>query len=225
MALSQYSASGELQTVDAERYLGADDPLLALLDAIRMSISVAQSASSTNEPTPAYLARTLVVIDSLSFLQWSLPGSIPSIHSSLIYFLRSLRALCSEEHAALLTLQHSDACSAVNPQGTVDEGDEKLFRYLLRTADIWIAVNELPSGRAADCDGELTVHGLVRCAAAATAPPPEPDEPIPLQAFRLDRPAQTCLFRILADGTGTKNAYGVRSSVKIWSRGSGQGLA
>lgn len=132
--------------------------------------------------------------------------------------------LLIQEHAALLTLQHADACSAVSANGSLDAGDEKLFRLLLRSADLWVAVNELASGRAADCDGELTVHALGRTAAAALAPAAR-DELIPLEAFRLDRPSQACLFRIVPDGTGPKNAYGVRSSVKIWSRGSGQGLA
>lgn len=133
-------------------------------------------------------------------------------------------SLLIQEHAALLTLQHADACSAVSANGSLDAGDEKLFRLLLRSADLWVAVNELASGRAADCDGELTVHALGRTAAAALAPASR-DELIPLDAFRLDRPSQACLFRIVPDGTGPKNAYGVRSSVKIWSRGSGQGLA
>ena len=116
--------------------------------------------------------------------------------------------LLIQEHAALLTLQHADACSAVSANGSLDAGDEKLFRLLLRSADLWVAVNELASGRAADCDGELTVHALGRTAAAALAPASR-DELIPLEAFRLDRPSQACLFRIVPDGTGPKNAYGL----------------
>lgn len=224
-SLQQFTASGKLQYLEADKFLNDDEPLLSLLDAVRNAISVAQSASDTLNPEPSYLARTLVVFDSLSILQWALPGSIDSVHIALVRLLRSLRALCFETHAALLTLQHADACSVVSPQNPLDDGDENLLRYLLRTADLWIAVNELPSGRAADCDGELTIHGLVRCTAAATAPNSMPDDPFPLQAFRLKRPSQTCLFRIMPDGSGTKNAYGIRSSIKIWPRGGGQGLA
>lgn len=225
MPLTQYLASGELQTVDAEQYLGAEEPLSVLFDAIHGAIRVAQTPNKTEEPSPPYLARTLVIVDDLSMLQWNLPGSVESVQSALTRFLLSLRELCIQQQAALLTLQHADACSAVNTHGTLDEGDELLFRYILRTADIWVAMNELPSGRAADCDGELTVRGLSRCAAATTACAPKADEELPLQAFRLDQPSETCLFRIVPDGTGPKNANGVRSSVKIWSRGSGQGLA
>ena len=70
MPLSQHTASGQLQYIDADAHLENSEALSSLLDDIRMGIAVAQSTTNAHEPSPAHLARTLVVVDSLSFLQW-----------------------------------------------------------------------------------------------------------------------------------------------------------
>lgn len=69
---------------------------------------------------------------------------------------------------------------------------------------------------------QICVHPLTRPALAATA-----SGDSALAAFQLDRylsAANTCLYRIVPDGSGAKNANGTRSFVRIWTRGSSQGL-
>lgn len=146
-------------------------------------------------------------------------GSQEQIYMELVNHLRHLRHLCASNSASLITLMHADACAAQSGHGTVDEGDERLFRYLLRTADVWVSINELPSGRAAACDGEIGVYALVRPTAATTSSSSEA-----LQPFLLDRYMSAStkhLYRILPDGTGPKQEDGTRALVRVWSRGSG----
>ncbi|WFC99571.1 hypothetical protein MYAM1_002316 [Malassezia yamatoensis] len=224
MPFNQFVASGRVRMIDTEDSQDTTNPFESLLNKIKDALPATQQNATKPDDKSDLFAQTLIVMDSLSVLQWSAPGSVDEVHRQLVYFLRSLRQLCLNAHAALITLQHADACSIIHTQGTLDEADERLFRYILRTADVWIAINELASGRAADCDGEITVHGLVRCAAAACTPISASEKESRLSAFRLGLPSQTCLFRILPDGTGAKNAQGIRSSVRIWSRGTGQGL-
>ena len=103
---------------------------------------------------PDTQAGALVIIDSLSMLQWCLSGTPEHIYHTFVNWLRLLRQTCESLDTALLTLMQADACAAVSHRGTLDQSDERLFRYLLRTADVWVSVSELPSGRAAACDGD-----------------------------------------------------------------------
>ena len=69
---------------------------------------------------------------------------------------------------------------------------------------------------------QICVHPLTRPALAATA-----SGDSALAEFQLHRylsAANTCLYRIVPDGSGVKNANGTRSFVRIWPRGSSQGL-
>jgi hypothetical protein len=150
-------------------------------------------------------AGALVIIDDLSALSWCFSNVIP--------WVTSLRAICAKKHAALVSLFHADATSAVTQGMALDATDEDLFRSLLYTADLWVSVKQLASGRAADCDGEIAVHQLARSVAAEHTPG--------LENFRLTRAygaANPCLYRV-APGT-----LGSRHSVRIWARGTGQGL-
>ena len=52
---------------------------------------------------------------------------------------------------------HIDASSPTAKGAALDTSDESLFRFILRTADLWVSVKQLSSGRAADCDGEVRV--------------------------------------------------------------------
>ncbi|WFD23860.1 hypothetical protein MEQU1_002554 [Malassezia equina] len=127
--------------------------------------------------------KALVIVPDLSSLIWSTTGSSDAVVGDAIQWLRALRAWCATHNAALITLMHADACSITSHVGVLDKTDEALFRYMLRTADLWVSVNELPSGRAADCDGELAVHALTRPAAAASCA----DATSPLLPFLLER--------------------------------------
>lgn len=198
-------------------YLDASDTLDArALHALHTNLDEVLHASDASE------TQALVVIDSLSMLQWCLPGPADAVHWDLVQWLRAVRKLCASRAAALVTLLHADACAVTGAPW--DQGDERLFRYLLRTADVWVAVRELPSGRAADCDGELSVHALARPAAAAAMG----DQGSPhLRAFLLHRylPAKTqFLYRVLPDGTGPKLENGMRALVRVWARGNNPGL-
>ena len=53
---------------------------------------------------------------------------------------------------------HIDAGSLFTKGHALDANDEPLFRFMLHTADIWVSVKQLSSGRAADCDGEVRNH-------------------------------------------------------------------
>ena len=165
-------------------------------------------------------SRALVMVSDLSSLLWSTPGPSDAVVGQSIQWLRALRAWCAMHNGSLITLMHADACSIVSHAGVLDPTDEALLRYMLRTADLWVSVNELPSGRAADCDGELAVHALTRPAAATTCT----DASSPLLTFLLERymPAsEECLYRILPDGTGPKREDGTRALVRVWARGTG----
>ena len=168
---------------------------------------------------PDTQAGALVIIDSVSMLQWCLSGTPEHIYHTFVNWLRLLRQTCESLDAALLTLMQADACAAVSHRGTLDQGDERLFRYLLRTADVWVSVSELPSGRAAACDGEFGMYALVRPTTARSSTPSDPIYP-----FLMDKylPVSTkFLYRILPDGTGPKQDDGTRAIVRVWSRGSG----
>ncbi len=112
----------------------------------------------------------------------------------------------------MITLMHSDATSS-SKNGASDPVDNSLFNNLLQRADVWIEVKELASGRARDCDGEITVHPLVRPSLAralstsSRSAPSQPTGPTalpPLQAFAIETPcpnrAKAVLYRIAPDG-------------------------
>lgn len=152
-------------------------------------------------------------------IQWCLNGTSEEVYHIFVNWLRLLRQTCESQDAALLTLMQADACAAKTNRGTLDQGDERLFRYLLRTADVWVSVSELPSGRAAACDGEFGMYALVRPTTARSSMPSDPIYP-----FLMDKylPVSTkFLYRILPDGTGPKQDDGTRAIVRVWSRGSG----
>lgn len=196
--------------IDATSFL--DDSLVPLHEAIQHVVSPPASHLGTQ-------ASTLIIIDSLSMLQWCLKGSPEHVYQVFVNWLRLLRQTCESQDAALLTLMQADACAAKSNRGTLDQGDERLFRYLLRTADVWVSVSELPSGRAAACDGEFGMHALDRPTMARSSTPSDPIYP-----FLMDRyiPVSTkFLYRILPDGTGPKQDDGTRAIVRVWSRGSG----
>lgn len=187
----------------------SDEPIFpAALEWVRKTLS------------PSDQRRTLVIVSDLSSLAWSTKGSSESVVGQSIQWLRALRAWCATHNASLITLMHTDACSVDSHAGVLDPFDEALLRYMLRTADLWVSCNELPSGRAADCDGEIAVHALTRPAAATTCT----DTSSPLLSFLLERymPAsEKCLYRILPDGTGPKREDGTRALVRVWARGTG----
>ena len=168
----------------------------ALLDAVNDALRPSDAAGT---------AAALVIIDDLSALAWCFSNVIP--------WVTSLRSICAEKHAALVSLFHADATSAVTQGMALDATDDELLRSMLHTADIWVSVKQLARGRAADCDGEIAVHQLARPVAAEHTPA--------LENFRLARSygaANPCLYRV-APGT-----LGSRPSVRIWARGTGQGL-
>ncbi|KOS16551.1 hypothetical protein Malapachy_3002 [Malassezia pachydermatis] len=207
------SSSHKFSYLDAHAYMNEPSFLPALLSQLRRAIPETGIAHE--------IAQTLVIVDDLSVLQWCIPGSVAESHSHIVQWLRALRQTCGLRSAALATLQHSDACAVVSPNGTLDQGDERLFRYLLQTADLWVAINELPSGRAADCDGEVAVHALARPSIATTC---MAEAPSPLTSFVLDRympSSEKCLYRILPEGTGPKQDNGTRLIARVWSRGGG----
>lgn len=196
--------------IDATSFL--DDSLVPLHEIIQQALPPPASHPDTQ-------AGALVIIDSLSMLQWCLSGTPEHIYHTFVNWLRLLRQTCESLDAALLTLMQADACAAVSHRGTLDQIDERLFRYLLRTADVWVSVSELPSGRAAACDGECGMYALVRPMMARTSRPSDPIYPFLMERYI---PAPTkFLYRILPDGTGPKQDDGTRAIVRVWSRGSG----
>lgn len=135
---------------------------------------------------------------------------------------------------------HADATSC-SKNGASDPVDESLVHALLQKADVWVEVKELASGRARDCDGEITVHPLVRPALARTLPSLRPssqdvqphsrDIP-PLQAFAIETPcpnrSKAVLYRIAPDGQsaalGGASVGSNTGRVQVWARGTGRGF-
>lgn len=194
--------------MDVVPLLSQEPVFPAVLEMVRQAIPLADHK------------RALVIVNDVSSLLWSTKGSSDTVINHCIHWLRALRAWCATHNASLITLMHADACSIGSHSGVLDPTDEALFRYMLRTADLWVSVNELPSGRAADCDGEMAVHALMRPAAATITTEPSSL----LRPFLLERympAAEKCLYRILPDGTGPKREDGTRSLVRVWARGTG----
>ncbi|GAC96762.1 hypothetical protein PHSY_004346 [Pseudozyma hubeiensis SY62] len=194
---------------------------------------------------PDWASRALIVVDDLTALAWALDSHDMSGHPIdaprlLTNWLAALTLLATNNHASVITLMHSDATSS-SKDGASDRSDESLFSSLLQRADVWIEVKELASGRARDCDGEITVHQLVRPSLARSISASKAsntgrdrvqgDVP-PLQAFAIETPcpsrAKAVLYRIAPDGqSAALGGASVRSNtgrVQIWARGTGRGF-
>lgn len=194
--------------IEAARHIG-EQTLASIYEDIQAALQSGPSYSGSK-------ANSLIIIDSVSVLQWCLMGAEQHVQFEMVAWIRALRAMCEHYSSALITRTHADAC-AINAGCTLDQGDERLFRYILRTADVWVSVNELHSGRAAACDGELGVHALVRPNAARSAMPSDALTPFLMNKYM---PANIkFLYRILPDGTGPKQEDGTRAIVRVWPRG------
>ncbi|KAJ9477004.1 hypothetical protein PHBOTO_000663 [Pseudozyma hubeiensis] len=192
-----------------------------------------------------WTSRALIVVDDLTALAWALDPHDTSGHPMdaarlLINWLTALTLLATNNHASVITLMHSDATSS-SKNGASDRVDESLFSSLLQRADVWIEVKELASGRARDCDGEITVHPLVRPSIARSIAPSTASkagrdrvqgEVPPLQAFAIETPcpsrAKAVLYRIAPDGQsaalGGASVGSNTGRVQIWARGTGRGF-
>ncbi|KAF6766785.1 hypothetical protein PSEUBRA_000179 [Kalmanozyma brasiliensis GHG001] len=202
-----------------------------------------QDAAPTEDQEADWTSRSLVVIDDLTALAWSLDPHDPSgqpidVARLLTTWLSSVTSLATKYHASVITLMHSDATSS-SKNGASDPVDECLFNNVLQRADVWVEVKELASGRARDCDGEITVHPLVRPSLARALPasnraPPAkgPTATPPLQAFAIETPcpnrAKAMLYRIAPDGQsaalGGASVGSNTGRVQVWARGTGRGF-
>ncbi|PWZ02855.1 hypothetical protein BCV70DRAFT_197117 [Testicularia cyperi] len=189
----------------------------------------------------SWSSETLVIIDDLSALSWSLDhtdvfGRPVDVARQICTWTKALNSLVTKHRASLVTLLHADA-SSIGKHEASDSVEESVLRSLLRTADVWIEVKELGSGRARDCDGEITVHPLVRPSLAHSlkTTPRDPSAAShfpPLQAFAVETPcpsrSKAVLYRIAPDGQSAATA-GVgagtsTSRVQVWARGTGRGF-
>lgn len=135
---------------------------------------------------------------------------------------------------------HADATSC-SKTGASDPTDESLLASLLQKADVWVEIKELSSGRARDCDGEITIHPLVRPSLARTLPASNQTHASqqgqargvpPLQAFAVETPcpsrSKAVLYRIAPDGQSAALGGGSVGSntgrVQVWARGTGRGF-
>lgn len=192
-----------------------------------------------------WASKALIVVDDLTALAWALDphdtfGHPVDAARLLNNWLTALTLLATNNHASVITLMHSDATSS-SKNGASDRIDESLFSTLLQRADVWIEVKELASGRARDCDGEITVHPLVRPSLARSIAAskgskigrdPVPRDVPPLQAFAIETPcpsrAKAVLYRIAPDGQsaalGGASVGSNTGRVQIWARGTGRGF-
>lgn len=132
---------------------------------------------------------------------------------------------------------HADATSC-SKTGASDPVDESLLTSLLEKADVWVEVKELASGRARDCDGQITVHPLIRPSLARALPTSTRDQQStlrdipPLQAFAIETPcpnrSKAVLYRIAPDGQsaalGGASVGSNTGRVQVWARGTGRGF-
>ncbi|KAK0537121.1 hypothetical protein OC842_001734 [Tilletia horrida] len=204
-------AQARLKYLDAAEILLNSSTSSGLKDALS-SIRSALSSPSADGPSRDGPARTLVVIDDLSALLWTLPSEGPS---------------SSAHHgAALCTLQHGSATALYADTNSQDTADDALLRLVLGSAepDVWVEVRGLRSGRARDCDGEIIIRPLVRpqlallaarntCEGDKTGSGPlinlttaeAEDDEDDLSAFalpHLSMPPRPLLFRVGADAAG-----------------------
>lgn len=188
-------------------------------------------------------SRNIIIIDDLTALAWSLDpvnalGQPIDVARQIRNWVTSLTSLAAKTHSSLVTLMHADATS-VSKHGASDPIDESLLSSLLQTADVWVEVKELASGRARDCDGEITVHPLVRPSLARTLPalPRSSEQQAkrgvpPLQAFAVETPcpsrSKAVLYRIAPDGQsaalGGASVGSNTGRVQVWARGTGRGF-
>lgn len=196
--------------------------------------------------THDWASKSVIMIDDLTALAWVLDpidsfGQPVDVSKQLINWVIALASLAARKNASLVTLMHADATSC-SKAGASDPTDESLLAFFLQKADVWIEVKELASGRARDCDGEITVHPLVRPSLARTLPssnpsfaPQQQDQARgvpPLQAFAVETPcpsrAKAVLYRIAPDGQsaalGRGNVGSNTGRVQIWARGTGRGF-
>ncbi|KAK0539045.1 hypothetical protein OC834_000203 [Tilletia horrida] len=219
-------AQARLKYLDAAEILLNSSTSSGLKDALS-SIRSALSSPSADGPSRSGPARTLVVIDDLSALLWTLPSEGPSSSAHVLSrWLRALRLAVEEHGAALCTLQHASATALYADTNSQDTTDDALLRIVLGSAepDVWVEVRGLRSGRARDCDGEIIIRPLVRPQLALlaarktregdktgsgplinlTTAEAEDDED-DLSAFalpHLSMPPRPLLFRVGADAAG-----------------------
>lgn len=202
-----------------------------------------RDTAPTEDLEADWSSRSLVLIDDLTALAWPLdpndsygqPVDVPRL---LTTWLSSVTTLAAKHNASVITLMHSDATSS-SKNGASDPVDECLFNNLLQRADVWVEVKELASGRARDCDGEITVHPLVRPSLARALPAShrastaqQPTATPPLQAFAIETPcpnrAKAMLYRIAPDGQsaalGGASVGSNTGRVQVWARGTGRGF-
>ncbi|SJX60198.1 uncharacterized protein SRS1_11512 [Sporisorium reilianum f. sp. reilianum] len=202
-----------------------------------------QRTSPSEGQDSDWTSRVLIVVDDLTALAWALDsndsyGQPIDIFRLLTNWLGALTSLAAKNQASIITLMHADATSS-SKNGASDPVDESLLNTLLQKADVWIEVKELASGRARDCDGEITVHPLVRPSLARAlrgshrpAQAAGPRDIPPLQAFAIDTPcpsrAKAVLYRIAPDGQsaalGGASVGSNTGRVQIWARGTGRGF-
>ncbi|SNX81477.1 uncharacterized protein MEPE_00182 [Melanopsichium pennsylvanicum] len=217
---------------------------------IRFLAKVSEQLSNTSSAIQGaiefdWTSSKIVIVDDLTALAWTLDsvdsfGQPIDVARQLDNWLVALTSLAAKNQASVVTLMHADATSS-SKNGASDPTDESLFNSLLHKADVWIEVKELGSGRARDCDGEITVHPLVRPSlaralspASKTSPQRQPlshDTP-PLQAFAIETPcpkrSKAVLYRIAPDGQsaalGGASIGSNTGRVQIWARGTGRGF-
>lgn len=217
-------------------------PLLLKMLYDKVKIELENDSQAITDNVQSWTSDTLIIVDDLSSLSWSLDASDSSgqridVAAEISRWIQALSSLALKQRASLITLCHTDATS-VGKHFASDSVDESILRSLLRTADVWIEVKELVSGRARDCDGEITVHALVRPSLARNAvalpsgTPLSPHDPPPLTAFKIETPcpsrSKAVLYRIAPDGQGAAlGASGAGSTsgrVHVWARGTGRGF-
>ncbi|GAC73401.1 hypothetical protein PANT_9c00099 [Moesziomyces antarcticus T-34] len=188
-----------------------------------------------------WASRNIIVVDDLTALAWGADsidtrGYPANVGQQASQWLGALTALATKNDASVVTLMHADATSC-SKHGASDPVDECLLSSLLQTADVWVEVKELASGRARDCDGEITVHPLVRPSLAQTlassaSHAEQHREVPPLQAFAVETPcptrAKAVLYRIAPDGQSAALGGATTGSntgrVQVWPRGTGRGF-
>lgn len=221
----------------------AERSLLRLYSKVADELQDTSRSEDGDDSSSDWTSTALIVVDDLTSLAWALDpsdsfGQPIDVSRLLTNWLGALTSLAAKSQASIITLMHADATSS-SKSGASDPIDESLLNTLLQKADVWIEVKELASGRARDCDGEITVHPLVRPSLARALPtshrPSQAaasrDAP-PLQAFTIDTPcpnrAKAVLYRIAPDGQsaalGGASVGSNTGRVQVWARGTGRGF-
>ncbi|SPO19809.1 uncharacterized protein UTRI_00202_B [Ustilago trichophora] len=220
----------------------AEQSLHTLYKKVAEELANAGTSDSAGTKSVDWTSRNLIVVDDLTALAWTLDpsdsfGQPVHVARQLNEWLGALTSLAAKNQASVITLMHADATSC-SKTGASDPVDESLLTSLLQKADVWVEVKELASGRARDCDGEITVHPLVRPSLARAPSAPtryqhstSRDIP-PLQAFAIDTPcpnrSKAVLYRIAPDGQsaalGGASVGSNTGRVQVWARGTGRGF-